>query len=93
MHYPGKIYIIKRILISLPPFLNAIGEQPACLLKSASKLLQTAIVRENLLELKYIICKGTPYHDVLTKAGLANITDKIKMELIERFLLPKISTK
>ena len=44
-------------------------------------------------ELKYIICKGTPYHDVLTKAGLANITDKIKMELIERFLLPKISTK
>ena len=44
-------------------------------------------------ELKYIICKGTPYHDVLTKAGLANITDKIKIELIERFLLPKISTK
>ena len=41
-------------------------------------------------ELKYIIRKRTPEHDLLTKTGLANITDEINKELIVRFLLPKI---
>ena len=41
-------------------------------------------------ELKYIICKGTPEHDLLTKTGHANITDEIKKVLVERFLLPKV---
>ena len=39
-------------------------------------------------ELKYIIRKGTPEHDMLTKTGLANITDDIKKELVLRLLLP-----
>ena len=41
-------------------------------------------------ELKYIIRKGTPEHDLLKKTGLTNITDEIKKELVNRFLLPKI---
>ena len=41
-------------------------------------------------ELKFIIRKGTPEHDLLTKTGLANITDEIKQELVVRFLLPKV---
>ena len=41
-------------------------------------------------ELKYIIRKGTPKYDLLTKTGQANITDEIKIVLVERFLLPKI---
>lgn len=39
---------------------------------------------------KFIIRKGTPEHDLLTKKGLANITDEIKQELVVRFLLPKV---
>lgn len=39
--------------------------------------------------LKYIIRKGTPGHDVLTKTGLAKLTEKIMKELTERYLLPK----
>ena len=41
-------------------------------------------------ESKFIIRKGTPEHDLLTKKGLANITDEIKQELVVRFLLPKV---
>mgnify|MGYP002868362182 CR=1 FL=1 len=41
-------------------------------------------------DLKYIIRKGTAEHDLLTKTGLANITDEIKKELVVRFLLPKV---
>ena len=44
-------------------------------------------------ELKYIIRKGTPEHDLLTKTGLTNITDEIKKELVIRFLLPKSCSK
>jgi serine/threonine-protein kinase HipA len=44
-------------------------------------------------ELKYIIRKGTPEHDLLTKTGLTNITDTIKKELVIRFILPKICGK
>ena len=43
-------------------------------------------------KLKYIIRKGTPYHDVLSRTGLANITDEMKKELISRFLLPKVGS-
>ena len=43
-------------------------------------------------ELKYIIRKGTPEHEELTRMGLANITEEIKKELVERFLLPKIDS-
>ena len=43
-------------------------------------------------ELKYIIRKGTPEHEELTRMGLANITEEIKKELVERFLLPKINS-
>lgn len=43
-------------------------------------------------ELKYIIRKGTPGHDALTKVGLANITDEMKKDLISRFLLPKVGS-
>lgn len=43
-------------------------------------------------ELKYIIRKGTPEHEELTRTGLANITEEMKKELIERFLLPKIGS-
>lgn len=40
-------------------------------------------------QLKYIIRKGTPEHDLLVKAGLVNITEEIKKDLVTRFLLPK----
>ena len=40
--------------------------------------------------LKYIIRKGTPEHDTLTKTGLANLTEEMMKELTERYLLPKI---
>lgn len=40
-------------------------------------------------ELKYIIRKGMAEHDLLTKAGMANITEEMKKKLISRFLLPK----
>ena len=39
--------------------------------------------------LKYILCKGTPEHDLLTKTGMANITEEMEKKLISRFLLPK----
>lgn len=41
-------------------------------------------------ELKYIIRKGAPDHDALTKVGLANITPEMMQELVEHLLLPKI---
>ena len=41
-------------------------------------------------QLKYIIRKGTPEHDLLTKTGLANISDEMKTELVARFLLSKM---
>ena len=44
-------------------------------------------------EMKYIIRKGTAEHDLLTKTGLANITEEMKKELVVRFLLPKVSSK
>lgn len=34
---------------------------------------------------KYIIRKGTPEHDELTKMGLANLTEEMEMELVARF--------
>ncbi len=40
-------------------------------------------------ELKFIIRKGTPEHDFLTTAGLANVTEEKKKELVKRFLLTK----
>lgn len=40
-------------------------------------------------ELKYILCKGTPEHELLTMTGMANITEEMKKELVSRFLLPK----
>jgi serine/threonine-protein kinase HipA len=39
--------------------------------------------------LKYIVRKGTPEHDVLTKTGLAKLTEEMMKELTERYLLPK----
>ena len=39
--------------------------------------------------LRYIIRKGTPEHDALTKTGLANLTEEMMKELTERYLLPK----
>ena len=42
--------------------------------------------------LKYIIRKGTPEHDAMTKNGLANITDDVLKDLAERFLLPKLDS-
>ena len=41
-------------------------------------------------QMKDIIRKGTPEHDLLTKTGLANISDEMKKELVTRFLLPKV---
>ena len=41
-------------------------------------------------ELKYIIRKGTPDHEALSRMGLANITEEMKKELIGRILLPKV---
>jgi len=40
--------------------------------------------------LKYIVRKGTPEHDALTKTGLAKLTGEMMKELTERYLLPKI---
>ena len=40
--------------------------------------------------LKYIIRKGTPEHDAITKTGLSNLTEEMMKELTERYLLPKI---
>ena len=42
-------------------------------------------------ELKYIIRKGTPEHDAMTRAGLSNLTDDTLKELVNRFLLPKVT--
>ena len=39
--------------------------------------------------LKYIIRKGTPEHDNLTKTGLSNLMEEMMKELTERYLLPK----
>ena len=43
-------------------------------------------------ELKYIIRKGTPEYDLLTKTGLANVTEEMRQELILRLILPKFTT-
>jgi serine/threonine-protein kinase HipA len=40
--------------------------------------------------LKYIVRKGTPEHDTLTKTGLSNLMEEMMKELTERYLLPKI---
>ncbi len=40
--------------------------------------------------LKYIIRKGTPEHDAITKTGLSNLTEEMMKELTERYLLPKV---
>ena len=40
--------------------------------------------------LKYIIRKGTPEHDAITKTGLSNLTEEMMKELTESYLLPKI---
>ena len=40
-------------------------------------------------ELRYIIRKKTPEHDLLAKTGLANVTEQMKREYVSRFLLPK----
>jgi serine/threonine-protein kinase HipA len=37
---------------------------------------------------KYIIRKGKPEHDALTKLGLTSLTEETAKELITRFLLP-----
>lgn len=42
-------------------------------------------------ELRYIIRKKTPEHNLLAKIGLANVTDQMKREFVSRFLLPKTS--
>lgn len=41
-------------------------------------------------ELKYIIRKGTPDHDMLTRTGLANLSESMLKELVGRFLLVKV---
>ena len=40
-------------------------------------------------EWKYIIRKGTPEHDEMTKVGLSNITEELMGNLVNQFLLPK----
>lgn len=40
-------------------------------------------------ELRYIIRKKTPEHELLAKTGLANVTEQMKKEYVSRFLLPK----
>lgn len=39
---------------------------------------------------KYVIRKGTPEHEEITKTGLSNLTEERIKELVERLLLPKI---
>ena len=41
-------------------------------------------------ELKYIIRKGTPEHDALTRTGLSNLTEAMLKELAMQFLLQKV---
>lgn len=41
-------------------------------------------------ELKYIIRKGTPDHDMLTHTSLANLSESMLKELVGRFLLVKV---
>ena len=36
---------------------------------------------------KYIIRKGTPEHETITRTGLANLTDEMRLELVARFFL------
>ena len=50
--------------------------------------LQATIDGRNL---KYIIRKGTPAHDELTKIGLVNLTEEKQKEIATLFLLPKLS--
>lgn len=38
---------------------------------------------------KYIIRNGTPDHDVITKAGLLNLTEEMKKEFVKRFFMGK----
>lgn len=41
---------------------------------------------------KYVIRKGTPEHEEITMTGLSNLTEERIKELVERLLLPKITT-
>lgn len=41
--------------------------------------------------MKYIIRKGTPEHDAMTQMGLTNLTEEMKKELVQRYLLPKLT--
>jgi serine/threonine-protein kinase HipA len=41
-------------------------------------------------EWKYIIRKGTPEHDEMTKVGLSNISKELMGNLVNRFLIPKV---
>lgn len=36
---------------------------------------------------KYIIRKGTPEHDAITKTGLANLSEETRKTLIERYCM------
>ena len=42
--------------------------------------------------LKYVIRKGTPEHEEITKTGLSNLTEDRLKELVEQFLLSKTTT-
>lgn len=41
---------------------------------------------------KYVIRKGTPEHEEITKTGISKLTEEQIKELVERLLLPKITT-
>lgn len=41
---------------------------------------------------KYVIRKGTPAHEEITKTGLSNLTEEQIKELVKEFLLSKITT-
>ena len=41
-------------------------------------------------EVKYVIRKGTPEYDSITKTGLSNLTEEMVRELVGKFLLSKV---
>ena len=68
------------------PVEDAVQVDGSIVLLEGNYLLLATIDCRNL---KFILRKGTPEHDALTKTSLANLTEDMKQDLVTRFLLSK----
>jgi serine/threonine-protein kinase HipA len=44
-------------------------------------------------ELRYVFRKGTKEHEIITNKGLANLTEEMMKDLVDRFLIPQAGTQ